>query len=239
MSRGKRYALLLATVLLFVSLALSHQGILPLALRWLDVGQTPGEADAVFVLLGNADVRPFVAAAIYRRGLVPLVLVAVHDDPLNRDNVYWPPRHLVYKSVLLHRGVPEQDILLLGEGSNSTRDEMEQLATFLVKNPESHVLLVTSHFHTRRARWTLRRQLGHQADRVHVVSSPEDQFNADNWWRSKDGFVLVTMEYIKLAAYWYFYGHGGIVTLGAGVLGMATWWFWPRRLHPVGAEPAT
>jgi uncharacterized SAM-binding protein YcdF (DUF218 family) len=238
MSHRYRAATLVLLCLSLPALALGvmHRTVLPVAFEWLDVGEEPQPADAVFVLLGNADVRPFVAAAIYRAGLVPRVLVAVHDNPLIRGHSYWPQRHVVYLSVLQHRGVPREDIVLLGEGSNSTKDEIDALGNYLRQHPDANVLMVTSHFHTRRSRWTLRRRLGDLAQRVRIVSSPEDQFDAENWWLSKEGFVLVSMEYLKLLAYWYFYGNGVIISLVVAALGLAAGWRWRSRKQQLAVE---
>ena len=43
---------------------------LPAAGRWLDVGESPRISDYCLVLSGDYESRPFVAAALYRRGFV-------------------------------------------------------------------------------------------------------------------------------------------------------------------------
>lgn len=202
----RRYTLLIGSLIALAVFLLLHRNILPWAARWLDVGEPPVASQAVFVLLGDADTRPFVAAALYNTGYAQEVLFAqVSTKGLTQQQL---PEHVCYQRVLRHRGVPDKDIRILGSPIVDTMTESKVLLDYLETNPEAIVTVVTNHFHTRRTRWSLRRNVGKHADRLRYVSAPTDDFDAEDWWLHMRGFDYVLFEYIKLFAYWLFYGHG-------------------------------
>ena len=201
-SKKRWFALgMLLVLLLFYA---THQRVLPYALKWLDVGETPKPSTATFALLGNNDTRPFVAAAIYNAGLTEEILLGVSQP--SEENPQLPPTNECYRRVLLHRGVPPEHIRFLGGGVTNTMNEGQVLREYFEQNPDATLSVVTTHFHTRRTRWALRRALGKYADQMHFVSAPNDDFDASNWWLGHEGFEYVVMEYIKLFAYWFVYG---------------------------------
>ena len=219
----KRFWVLGAVLAGMALLAAFHARLLPYCLKWLDVGEQPRKADVIFVHLGDEDVRPFVAAALYRAGFAPEILVAVANQIL--PSKYSPASHLVFQNVMRKRGVPDSAIHFLGEGVDNTMNESDALRDYLLEHPRATVLVVTTHFHTRRTRWSLRRSLGPLAKQLHYVSCPHDDFDETNWWLFPGGFKLVLMEYVKLAGYWVIYGNA---VWYAMMLGLATvaWGVW-------------
>jgi uncharacterized SAM-binding protein YcdF (DUF218 family) len=203
MSRpGRRWLAAFVAVGGFICLYLVRGSVLPLAARWLDVGQKPHRADCAFVLGGDAEIRPFVAAALFRVGFVRKVMVSQTVAHPAVEAGLLPPDHELTTRILVHRGVPPQDIERLGRGNRSTDDEAVALSeTLRASPPEVQVLVVTSFFHTRRARWAFSRVLGPQMSQVSFVSCPMDGFQADNWWRSAQGFTMILGENLKLAYY--------------------------------------
>lgn len=226
----------LAAAMLFaagLALVLFHRQILPYALVWLDVGETPRRADAIFVLLGDDDVRPFAAAALYKTGFAPRI---VFGATAQRPTKFIRPKHLLFRDVMVKRGVVESDIQFIGAGVDNTMRESEALRLYLRDHPDFRVLVLTTHFHTRRTRWSLRRSLGADAQRLHFVSSGHDSFDAYNWWEFDRGFELITSEYVKLVAYWILYGSfKWLIIMGLG--SAVSVWVWRRARRD--AESAT
>jgi uncharacterized SAM-binding protein YcdF (DUF218 family) len=72
---------------------------------------------------------------------------------------------------------------------------------FLQAEPGTTVAVVTSDFHTRRARAIFRRVLGERMERVHFVAAPTDGFGASDWWECEEGTITYLNEYAKLAFY--------------------------------------
>ena len=153
----KRWLALAMLIALLVFLAV-HRQILPYALNWLDVGETPKPSTATFALLGNNDTRPFVAAAIYNAGLTQEILLGVNEP--SENNPQLPPTNECYRRVLLHQGVPPDRIRFFGGGVTNTMNEGQVLLEYFEENPDAVLTVVTTHFHTRRTRWALRRASG-------------------------------------------------------------------------------
>ena len=98
------------------------------------------------MLLGRVDHRPAKAAAHYREGLAPLVLLGTSDsDPsLGYDETG------VTRDVLIGLGVPPEAIRVLPGAVTSTREEALRVREFARSHPLRRVTVVTSAFHTAR-----------------------------------------------------------------------------------------
>ena len=203
-------------------LYLARGSLLPAVARWLDVGETPQPSDCVMVMPGDENTRPFVAAAIVKAGLAERVLIPELMISPEVEEGILPPWHEVIRRVLRHRGVPEEDILILAGESDSTFGDIRALGAFLDASPEARVMVVTSDYHTRRTRWTVTRLLGERSGRVTFVSAPTEAFCLDAWWQVEEGFMAVVGEYLKLTYYVFRFTHivywiGGcaaLVTIG-------------------------
>ena len=69
--------------------------LLPAVSHWLDVGQRPQPADAIMLLTGNAETRAFAAAALYKGGWAPRILVSTVAAAPQRDQIALLPEHEV------------------------------------------------------------------------------------------------------------------------------------------------
>jgi uncharacterized SAM-binding protein YcdF (DUF218 family) len=199
---AKRWWCLGILALLLGLAYLLHPVLLPAVARWLDVSEAPRPADDVLVLGGDAETRPFVAAALYNKKLVKRVLVTKPKRMPAVDDSLYPPEEKVIRGVLEKRGVNPADIMLLdGEEVDSTADEAEVLRHYLEDNPERTVAVVTTCYHTRRARWIFHKKLGPHAGQVYFVGGPTEGYDTSNWWRSEQGFRRYLDEYAKLGFY--------------------------------------
>lgn len=221
----RRFVALLCFAAILAGLFLGRGQFLPWAARWLDVGQPPRRGDYVIVLGGNVAVRAFVAASLIRLGLARQALVTHVASSPEVEQKILPPEHEVAIRILRHRGVPGGDILLLGRNNRSTYDEAVALAEFLASAPDARVLVVTNHYHTRRARWIFSQVLGEQMAQVAFVSAPTEEFQRDTWWQSDRGFSAIVGENLKFGFYLFRYSRladamAGIVFLAlVAVLG--------------------
>ena len=84
----------------------------------------------------------------------------------------------------------------------STADEARELAAFLKEHKDATVAVVTSAFHTRRARMVFHKLLGDNAGRVSFVGIPCDGVDEDSWWRTPHGCAVYLSEYCKFPYYW-------------------------------------
>lgn len=214
----KRRLILLGTVCVVVALLYGLRSQwLPSVGRWLDVSTPPRKTQYVMVLGGANDRRPFVAAALHRRGYTQQIIIptlAPSPDVLSGNA---PPTHEVMKRVFLNRGVAREDLLILDTQIRTTFDEAEALRQFLASRPDAEVAIVTDDYHTRRTRWVFRRSLGDQAANVYFIAGPVEGVTADNWWKTRKGLKAYTSEYLKLGYYWCRFGWG-LAWIGALVL---------------------
>ncbi len=204
---------------------------LPCLATWLDVGQPPQRADYVLILGGDANVRPLVAAAIVRAGLVPKVLISCsHFEPEHDDGILLPEYKAV-REALLRRDIPAANILTLGANSRTTYDEAIALRAYLGTGSSARVLVVTSDYHTRRARWIFRRVLGARGPELTFVSAPNDAFLSRHWWLCEEGAIAIVGENLKLFYYLFRYSLVPYTVLGCLFVGAGLGVWWVRALR--------
>jgi uncharacterized SAM-binding protein YcdF (DUF218 family) len=170
--------------------------VLTAAGSWLDVGERLRQpVDSVFILGGDSDTRPFAAAALIRSGWARQALIV----PTARERDGSSHQELL-REILAHRGIAAEDIVELPGQVASTRDEARALRQFLERHPGHTVAVITSDYHTRRARAIFTAQLADCAGRVHFVAAPTERFTAANWWQYEQGWKMYVGEYVKLVS---------------------------------------
>jgi uncharacterized SAM-binding protein YcdF (DUF218 family) len=165
------------------------------------------KADMIFLLNGDYNTRPFYASDLYRKGLVPVIVIARSESkPAELLGLVENPTDIAVE-VLKKRGVPPDSVIVLNETEpvTSTFDEMRSLRGYIQANQIRSVILVTSTYHTRRARWILEKELTGLPVTLEVAGAPNTGFDSSNWWQQEDGLITVNNEYIKLFFYWFKY----------------------------------
>ena len=226
--RRTAYWIIAAGALAVLVMALYPRVLLSAAGRWLDVGGKPQRADAVVLLNGGYNTRPFVAAALVRGGWTPKVLlntVALHAAEADGTIPRSPEIAL---RVLEYGGVRRSEVEVLDVSAKTTYDEAIGVAKYLASHPAKRLLLVTERPHTRRARWIFQRVLADQHTEIAVVSAATEGFDYAVWWRSNDGFQFVTSEYLKLFFYalrygWLGYGIAAVVLTAIALRARFRW----------------
>lgn len=214
-----------------VAAACNRKVLLQEAGRWLDVGERPTPVDWVFLLPGDLESRPFAAAALLTAGYADRILLPMNRDSLETSQGDVIPTHVALRRILLARGVPAAAIEILETESDSTFGDARALAAALQQHPGKRVALVTNDFHTRRTRWVFHNVLDGQVEpeQILVLGVPAERYGADDWWRTKEGFVIYASEYIKLAAYHCAYG-SALWWLGGGIFALSgVTWYAGRR----------
>ncbi len=193
----------LALLLLALAAYALRAPVLTGVARLLTVRDPVSRADLVLVLGGEVNTRPFHAAALYRRGVAPrVVLVRERSGPAVRQGLY-PSRTDVSVLILRRGGVPDSAIVVLepAGGASSTREEAGALREYLRSGGERKVVVVTNAYHTRRARLAIRRATSGLPVEVLMSPAPAHGFTEADWWRSEDGLVAYFGEFVKLAVY--------------------------------------
>ncbi|MBL9094246.1 MAG: YdcF family protein [Planctomycetaceae bacterium] len=217
MNRNRTFMLIAAgclSALVFAVLAYRTHLLEDAALT-LDVGQTPEPADWIFLLPGDFDNRPLAAAALYTAGYGRRVILPTNRRTIETESGDGYAVDQILTAVLRARGVPSDAIETVDNESDSTIGDALALKQLWMKSPETRVILVTNDFHTRRTNWIFKQVLGPAAEgKLQIVGIPHPKVSAHNWWQSRTGFVIMTSEFVKLAAYRLRYGYDGYWLLG-------------------------
>jgi uncharacterized SAM-binding protein YcdF (DUF218 family) len=134
-------------------------------------------ADAIVILGGGLEYRPFAAAQIYSNlvhrssaisasqhdtvsaFLSPIILISQPELSPTAQLGLTTPESVLARQVLLKLGIPESAIQMLGTNVTSTHDEALALKQWAQNHNTHSVVIPTDIFHTRRVRWTFQRAL--------------------------------------------------------------------------------
>jgi len=159
---------------------------------WI-VDDAPGPADAIMIL-GDDNLqgdRANRAAELYRAHWAPKVVAS--GRPL-RSYVSIPD---LMRRDLTERQVPGDAIISYARPVGNTREEAEALLQLAQARGWHHVLVVTSSYHTRRARFIFGRVWPRNFE-FRMIAAHDSDFDADSWWRSREGLKLVFHETLGL-----------------------------------------
>jgi uncharacterized SAM-binding protein YcdF (DUF218 family) len=159
----------------------------------LEKSEPPRQADAAFVLAGDGyGDRMRTAAELARRGFVPKIYVSgpegfygLHEDDLA---IAWAVK----------RGYPASYFVPLPTTATSTRQEAEIALPRLRRDGIRNLLIVTSDYHTGRARRIWRKEAPDM--NITIVGAPDHFFELRNWWRTREGQKAVFYEWSKVIA---------------------------------------
>jgi hypothetical protein len=197
----------LAIVLLFAVLGagawLKREALLQGAANLWIVSDPVTPGDAVVVLGGGINVRPFEAADLYKKGVVKWVLLSqVDEERIDKLGVNAGHTEL-NRQVLLKLGVPDTAIETFGTANKSTRDEAVALKDWADRNVVSVLIIPTEIFSARRVRWVFRREFSGTGVRIEVPSyDSHTNYTRVGWWKTEYGWVSFQNEVLK-----YFYYH--------------------------------
>jgi uncharacterized SAM-binding protein YcdF (DUF218 family) len=166
---------------------------------WI-VSDPVAPADAVVVLGGGLENRPFAAASYYRQGLVKkIVLSNVHVGPAEHLGTL-PTQVGATREILFKLGVPESAIETFGDDLSNTHDEALALRTWAERAGARSIIVPTEIFPARRVRWVLHRVFGSDVV-IRVVTQDPPTYRRDDWWQHEEGVVSFQNEIVKYLYY--------------------------------------
>jgi uncharacterized SAM-binding protein YcdF (DUF218 family) len=198
----RRGGVFVAVALLALSAGwLAHVQILQgIARAWV-VSDSIAPADAIVVLGGGLETRPFAAADLYKKGMARQILIsAVKPSPAEKLDIV--PSHIeLNRAVLLKLGVPSEVIVSFGTDVSSTYEEARALAEWANRNGIKSIIVPTEIFSSRRVRWILVKELSGLDVGIQVQALPPLDYDIDNWWRHEAGVIGFQNEVIKYLYY--------------------------------------
>ena len=197
-----------AILLLLVSLAFAFRSqILTGIADYLIINDKLQPADAIFLLNSEVNTRPFRAAELYAQGLAPVVVIARAEDTPVVTLGLVPNDTAISVGVMEKLGVPPEKIIILTLPGvvTSTFDEAVAFRKYSEANRVHRIILVTSAFHTRRARWIFDKALSGLQITLEMAAVPYADFDQTDWWQNETGLITLNNEYIKLFLYYFKY----------------------------------
>jgi uncharacterized SAM-binding protein YcdF (DUF218 family) len=196
--------LLACTVAVFalfaVGWSLRGQLLQGLANAWI-VQDSLSKADAIVVLGGGMQTRPFEAARLYQEGYAPQVLVASPElKPTDKIGITVADTE-VTKQILSKQGVPDSALVEFGDEVSSTYEEALALCIWIRKTGAKKIIIVSDPFHTRRVRWLFKKELQSAGTEILTAAAPSLKYDASNWWQTEQGLIEFQNELIKYAYY--------------------------------------
>ncbi|OFV82930.1 MAG: hypothetical protein A3D93_05975 [Acidobacteria bacterium RIFCSPHIGHO2_12_FULL_67_30] len=157
------------------------------------------KADALVVLGGDSVQGDRVrhAVGLFHQGWAPKVVLS--GGPLRAD---LSEADLMEKDAL-RQGVPAASLIVFRHPATNTLHEALALRPLLAQHNFRKVIVVTSNFHTRRARRVFRVVCEKDGLPVRVSASPDLRFHPDRWWRERDDRAWLFLELVKTLHTWY------------------------------------
>jgi uncharacterized SAM-binding protein YcdF (DUF218 family) len=197
---GALVALLFLAALCLLIFWARHPILRYAADSWI-IDAPAAHADAI-LLLGDdnfyAD-RATRAAELIRQGVAPLV-VASGRRLRPSAGIAELEQH-----DLIERGVPKDKIFPLAHDADSTEEEAVALARFSADHHFRSVIIVTSNYHTRRARYIFQKTFPSSIS-ISVAGARDGDFDPDHWWEKRKSEKLFAHEFVgMLVTLWDFH----------------------------------
>ena len=193
-----------ALLLLCAVLALSYAFRAPLlraaAGVWV-VNDTLTKADAVVVLGGGVETRPFEAARLFEQGLAPRILLTTPKPAPSAQLGLTMAESELARRILQSKSVPVWAIAVVPGVADNTYEESRAVRDWAGKNHIHRLILVTDVFHSRRARWVFGKELQPLGIQVEVDAVPAREYSPDNWWQHEQGLIAFQNEVMKYVYY--------------------------------------
>jgi uncharacterized SAM-binding protein YcdF (DUF218 family) len=162
------------------------------------------KADALIVLsddnfYGDRATR---AAELFREGKAPVIVASGRRLRPNAGIAELMEHDLV------ERGVPKDKILRFTHDADSTKEEAEALAKLVETRKWRKTIVVTSNYHTRRARYIFDRVFPQDIE-VRIASARDGDFDPQRWWEKRKSTKELMREFAGMVVALWELRHGG------------------------------
>jgi uncharacterized SAM-binding protein YcdF (DUF218 family) len=199
--RGGIISTLIALIFLVVLLGgmyLARHPLLRFAGESLVVEDPLEKSDAIIMLSDDnfyAD-RATRAAELFRQNLAPVVVAS---------GIRLRPNAGIAELMthdLIERGVPRDHIIPFPQDADSTLEEAEALRKLVQEKNWKRLIIVTSNYHTRRAKYIFTKVFAGQAV-IRVASARDGDFDPAHWYEHRKAMKRFAHEIGgSLAAWW-------------------------------------
>ena len=213
MSSIKRKVLYFGIAFLFIALFLylSSSMIMTRLGEFLVLDEEPVPSDAVVVLCTGVEYYPRLieAAELFRKGFARKVVIngnrktdvlrSLEEKGFQRC-CPWYEESL---RILLMFGVPKDQVICISaEDAYDTVSEAEIVGREILQKEFTKIIITTSKFHTRRARFIWNKRFGDTLS-ICSVSAKTDPYDPKGWWKEGRQIRWVLAEYGAWIYYWW------------------------------------
>lgn len=207
----RRYLFILIPVLLVLLLVFFSGAIMRKVGNLIVVDDKPLHSDAVVVLLTGVDYYPRLmqAAEIYHRQLARKIVINGNrkTDILRELEVKGfkecCPWYTDSVRILIMLGVAEKDIIpISAEDAYDTVSEAQIVGNELIRRNISKVIITTSKFHTRRAKFIWQNMYDNRLT-IYMSPAASDPYDPQKWWKDGRQIRWVMAEYGAWIYYWW------------------------------------
>ena len=175
---------------------------------WLVKEDVPEHADAMVMLMGGFPDRLLQAVDLYKEGAAGRLIIVEESmgsfSTLESRGAEIISNTQQAKNSAIALGIPADSITILPGEARDTKTEAIAVRNYLAGNIAiDTLLLVSSPSHMRRASMIFNAALRDSEPPVYVGCSPSayTNFNADRWWRDKEGIQTVLSEFVKIGSF--------------------------------------
>ena len=98
---------------------------------------------------------------------------------------------------LIERGVPKERIIRFPHDADNTREEAQALRALAVEKSWHSIIVVTSNYHTRRARYIFQHVFPESVT-VRVASARDGEFDPEHWWENRKSLKAFIQELVSM-----------------------------------------
>jgi len=205
LAQGRRFLARAAAIVVALGLT-SALLFLPFAGRYLVAEDPLVPADAIFVLAGARAERWLEAVDLYREKWAPrLVLSSGRREAaelrLRSLGIRYPSSEELARDAIVQLGVPDSAIAIMPTAVDNTAQEAAALVARATESRWRRVIVVTSKYHTRRARFAFARAFKGSGIVIIMRGSRYDAATPARWWSDRADVRFVGSELVKLVLY--------------------------------------
>ena len=198
MRPGKGWTTVLTVFALIVALIAAHPLYLGALGNFLVVPDPLTKSDALVVLDGETpkDERLLYAVGLWQRGYAPRIILSARLEDWMTYEDYPGWRHAMKLKIL-----PDGVLSVAGHDADSTKQEARKLLPYIQQYGYAKVIIVTSNYHTRRAKRVFKEEWAGSGIHVLFAAAADRDFHPGEWWRHRADSRTFYYEFSKLI--WY------------------------------------
>ena len=171
--------------------------------NWFITDNASKGADAIIILSGGRMTRTPKGLDLWQKGFAPLIFLT-NEQPRNSNYQHLEISNLEFAKRVAaqsNANVPWAVIPSISGGGTSTFDEAVDTLRLAKERDWRRIIIVTDHFHTRRALYAFEKVFDKSGIEVQVGAANNEIFDATNWWTSDIGISSFVLETIKYPIY--------------------------------------